>query len=287
MKILFEYGKDLSPHQLHAANELLHAVREKLDPGESLFTLPPGTGFFAALMKRLATHPDIVHRGNVIRRLGLHRARTFILPGFDPLIYRPRDKREQDEFRQRHHLPEKYLLMCGPDVPVRNLMTVITAMRQMDSTSTLPLVVPGLQSKCEVRREIERRKMDDCLFAIDDVSEEERPLLFASATLYLDPGLGATARQGIVEAMACGTPVVVSATLISRKLFRDAAKLVHPRDPMEWSRALRAAQFSLEWHENATARGLQLSRQFTWPVIATQLLNLYRKLYDKKWISFG
>ena len=287
MKVLFEYGDGLQPHELFALGTLVQEMRGLLGKGENIKTLPPGSSWFARLKKRLAYHPDIVHRNGAIKRLGLHRPRTFVLPGVDTALYRPLEPEAKAGFRRRHHLPEHYLLMCGPDIPVRNLMTVVSAMRRMDSTATLPLVIPGLQAKSAVRREVERRKMDDCLFAIDDVSEEERPALFASAALYLDPGLGSAARQGIVEAMACGVPVVAAATNVSRKLFGSAAKLVHPRDAIEWARALNSAQISVRWREGAIAAGLDLARKYEWPLVAAKLLNLYRKLFEKSFFTWG
>ena len=287
MKVLFEYGNGLAEHELFAFGELVDEMRRQLVKGENVKTLPPDTGWFARFKKRLAYHPDIVHRNGTIRRLGLIRPKTFVLPGIDPKRYHPLDAGEKAEFRKARHLPEHYLLMCGPDIPVRNLMTVVSAMRRMDSTATLPLVIPGLQRKSAVRREVERRRMDDCLFAIDDVSEKERPALFASAALYLDPGLGSAARQGIIEAMACGVPVVASATNVSRKLFGSAAKLVHPRDAIEWARALNSAQISVRWRESAVAAGLELARKYEWPLVAAKLLNLYRKLFEKSFFNWG
>jgi len=287
VKVLFEYGDGLQEHEKFALGELIGAMRRQLEKGENIKALPSDSGWFARFKKRLAYHPDIVHRNGVIKRLGLHRPRTFVLPGVDASRYRPLDKEAKAEFRRKHHLPEHYLLMCGPDIPVRNLMTVISAMRRMDSTATLPLVIPGLQSKSAVRREVEKRKMDDCLFAIDDVSEEERPVLFASAALYVDPGLGSAARQGIVEAMACGVPVVASATNVSRKLFGTAAKLVHPRDTIEWARSLNSAQISVKWREGAIAAGLELARKYEWPLVAAKLLNIYRKLFEKSFFTWG
>ena len=281
MMVLFEYGNKLQGYEVFALGRLVDTMRSMLAKGENIKTLPPGTGWFARFRKGLAYHPEIVHRDGLIRRIGLHRPKTFVLPGVDTSKYRPLEHAAKAEFRKMHHLPEHYLLMCGPDIPVRNLMTVISAMRRMDSTETLPLVIPGLQKKSDVRHEVDKREMDDCLFAIDDISEEERPLLFASATLYVDPGLGSAARQGIIEAMASGVPVIAAATNISRKLFGNAAKLVHPRDTIEWARSLRAAQISVRWREGAVANGLELAKKYEWPLVAAKLLNLYRKLYEK------
>ncbi len=285
MKVLFEYGNDLQEHEKFVLGRLVDEMRKQLSKGESIKSLPPDSGWFARLKKRLAYHPDIVHRNGAIKRLGLHLPRTFVLPGVDTSAYRPLDQEAKSEFRKKHRLPEHYLLMCGPDIPIRNLMTVISAMRRMDSTSTLPLVIPGLQRKSAVRREVERRKMDDCLFAIDDISEAERPALFASAVLYLDPGLGSAARQGIIEAMASGVPVVASATNVSRKLFGSAAKLVHPRDTIEWARSLNSVQISVKWRESAATAGLALAKKYEWPLIAAKLLNIYRKLYEKSFFK--
>ena len=287
MKVLFEYGNNLQEHEKFVLDSLVDAMRRQLDKGENIKVMPPDSGWFARFRKRLAYHPDIVHRNGAIRRIGLHLPRTFVLPGVDTSKYRPLDKAAKSEFRKMHRLPEHYLLMCGPDIPVRNLMTVVSAMRRMDSTATLPLVIPGLQRKSAVRREVERRKMDDCLFAIDDVSESDRPALFASATLFVDPGLGAAARQGIIEAMACGVPVVASATNVSRKLFGSAAKLVHPRDTIEWARSLNSAQISVKWRDGSAAAGLELARKYEWPLVAARLLNLYRKLYEKSFFKWG
>lgn len=224
------------------------------------------------------------------RLLGPNGARRLLVipPGVDTKTYHPIGPAAAAAFRAAYHLPEKYLLIAGPDRPVRNLMTVIRALTLMDSTETLPLVVlaPGNRRLSPVRHEVERRELDDCFFPLESVPAADRPALFASAHLFLDPGLADGSHLDALAAMASGTPVIAAALPGARALLGEAVKLVHPTDPMEWARALRAALISLEWHDAVRAKGLAATACLDWPCAAAATLAAYRQLYRREFRLF-
>ena len=287
MKILFDERNMASvPEDAEAIRDLVDALHKRAASGETIVEIPAGCGQIGAMFARMRAKPDIIHSCRGVRRVGFARHLAFHKPGVDSGRFRPLAPDDAAQFRFRKHLPEKYLLVRGPDTPERNLKTLIAAMNEMDSTETLPLVVTGVGRRDPLQREIEKRRLEDSVFLAGAVTPEERPLYIAAAALYLDPGL-ADCPLGVLEAMACGTPVLASALPHSRALFGGAAKLVHAKDPKEWARALRAAQFSLEWRENASRRGIEMAASHSWPMVAEELLRQYRRLLSKRLIRLG
>ena len=80
----------------------------------------------------------------------------------------------------------------------------------------------------------------------------------------------------VIEAMACGTPVVCSNTTSLPEVAGGAAILVNPESPEEAAAAVKRLDDN-DFRQKMIDRGLQQARKFTWKATAEKMLALYEE----------
>jgi phosphatidyl-myo-inositol alpha-mannosyltransferase len=109
-----------------------------------------------------------------------------------------------------------------------------------------------------------------------------RPAYYSRADLYLCPTTMASFGVTLLEAMACGTPLVVSDITGFRELVGggDEAVMVHKHDPAAWAEAIVGLLGDERRRSAMRAAGLTKSEGFAWPRIAEQVMEVYRRVLE-------
>ena len=113
------------------------------------------------------------------------------------------------------------------------------------------------------------------------VPNEELPTLYNAADAFLFPSLKETFGFPIVEAMACGTPVVTSITSVLPEIAGGAAELVDPTNVESIAQGVLNVLNNADRWEQLRARGLQRAIDFDWNSNAAQTLELYTAVYTR------
>jgi phosphatidylinositol alpha-mannosyltransferase len=107
----------------------------------------------------------------------------------------------------------------------------------------------------------------------------ERPRLYRQADLYLCPVTRASFGVTLLEAMACGTPMVVSDLPAFREVAgREAAALVPPSRPEAWADTIVSLLASPERRRAMREAGVRTVRRFGWPSVTDRLLAVYQRV---------
>jgi len=109
---------------------------------------------------------------------------------------------------------------------------------------------------------------------------EERPEYYASADLYLCPTTIASFGVTLLEAMACGTPMIVSDNLGFRSVIDGGAEavMVPKDDPVAWADTTLALIADPERRRAMGEAGLAKAARFAWPRIARRELAVYERV---------
>ena len=107
-----------------------------------------------------------------------------------------------------------------------------------------------------------------------------RPTYYSQADLYLCPTTMASFGVTLLEAMACGTPLLVSDITGFRELVGggNEAVMVHKDDPAAWADAIVDLLGDESRRRAMGAAGLDKSERFAWPRIAEQVIEVYRRV---------
>jgi phosphatidylinositol alpha-mannosyltransferase len=108
----------------------------------------------------------------------------------------------------------------------------------------------------------------------------ERPAYYRSADLYLCPSTKASFGITLLEAMACGTPMIVSDITGFRELIDggDEAMLAPCDDPEAWARVAVALLDDPARRRRMADAGVAKAKQFAWPRIAERVLAVYERV---------
>jgi len=106
-----------------------------------------------------------------------------------------------------------------------------------------------------------------------------RPGYYRSSDVYLCPTTRASFGVTLLEAMACGTPLVVSDIPAFRDVAAESgAVFVPPRDPEAWGKHVNDLIENPEQREGMMSAGRAVAERHAWPLIAQRVLDVYRRV---------
>lgn len=194
---------------------------------------------------------------------------------FQPSI--PRE--ERDRVVVKYGLPRPYLLFLGGEKPHKNVRNVIRAFAEARRERALPhaLVLAGPMPKNRNRVEalIAALDLDSRVFRPGIVPEEDLPGLFAGADAFLYPTLYEGFGLPVVEAMACGVPVLTSATSALQEIAGGYAYLVDPMDVAAIARGIVDLATDPRRRAEFAELGKRRARDFSWEKAGEQTLKIY------------
>jgi glycosyltransferase involved in cell wall biosynthesis len=198
----------------------------------------------------------------VAELFGVEPARLEVVPEGVGGRFRPLPDERLEQVRRRYQLPARFLLFVGTIEPRKNLPTLLDAWDRMPDRP--PLVVAGSWGwRCDdVRERLEGLGPD--LRLLGSIPDEDLPALYNLATCLVHPawyeGFGLTP----LEAMACGTPVVVSSAASLPEVVGDAGLLVDPSDVEGWTAAMRQVCGDENLAASLRAGGLRRAAELSW-----------------------
>lgn len=205
---------------------------------------------------------------------------TPIWQGVDHTRFSPnREDGEREQLRQMWGLEPPYWLFVGTGDPRKNLPFLVEALAAADLS--VPLVLVGKLHPLHeppIRDAIRRHGVADRVILLGYVEDRWLPTLYRHALALLLPSLGEGFGLPVVEAMACGTPVVAFANSSIPEVAGDAAWLVPTNDLEAFVEAMRVLARNPEKRQELVARGLARARLFTWEKTAQSVLSVYRKV---------
>jgi glycosyltransferase involved in cell wall biosynthesis len=217
-------------------------------------------------------------RQDVIDTYGCPPDRVITVPNGVSKEFRRLPNDEVDAFRQSEGLTEPFILFLGTLQPRKNLETLLRAYARVRSETGWKLVVAGAAGWSydpifETARDLD---LADSVRFAGYVPPERLPLWFNAAGMLVYPSLYEGFGLQLVEAMACGTPVIAADTSSLPEVVGNAGLLVGPRDIDGFARAIVSLARSPEMRDDLRDRGLRRATQYSWHVTADQTLAVYR-----------
>lgn len=186
-----------------------------------------------------------------------------------------------EEMRRRYGLPERYLIHVGTIEPRKNLTRLIEALQTLrDVGLTIPLVVVGGKGWLydDFFRRLEELEVRDAVYFPGYVPSLELPVLYSGATMAVTPSLYEGFGLPVLEAMACGTPVVCSKTSSLPELGAEAAHYFDPHDIEEIAATIHQVWTDDNLQNDMRRRGKSQAAKFSWERAADETLSVYNKL---------
>jgi len=188
-----------------------------------------------------------------------------------------------ESMARKYGIAKEYILTVGTVEPRKNLVTLMEAMKIFRKETALShqLVIAGGRGWKQqyIASSLQRWGLtaSDVRF-LDFVPDEDLALLYAGAAVFVFPSLYEGFGLPLVEAMACGVPVVASNVSSIPEVVQDAAILVPPRDARQFAQSIAAMISDAALRSSLIAKGLERARTFCWSEAAKQVLDLFTGL---------
>lgn len=226
-------------------------------------------------------------RKDIIDVLRIPRERVHVVYLAADEIFKPlRDAEKLNMVRQKYGLPGEYILYLGGFDQRKNLKTLLAAFALMDNSlgGRAHLVIAGNLPREDTsffpdpRRMAEKLGLQDRVSYIGWVSEEDKPALYSGATLFVFPSLYEGFGLPPLEAMACGTAVIVSDRSSLPEIGGKGALLVDPHDVDGLAGAMTILMENEEGRKELAAKGLEQARRFSWQKTIVETMAVYRSV---------
>ena len=157
----------------------------------------------------------------------------------------------------------------------RTVQAFASALERHEFTGSLVCVGPRTHLDYKVKRRAERLGVADRLVLRGSLSAEDQPAVYQSAELFLYPALEHTSGLAVVDALACGVPVVAAATAALREVAEGFAVLVDPLDEQQIANAITGLMSNGERRRELAEAGAKRAADFSWPSAAEKTLEAY------------
>jgi glycosyltransferase involved in cell wall biosynthesis len=203
--------------------------------------------------------------------------------GVDHERFRPPADREHArvELEQRYGIGSPYVLYVSNHQRKKNPERLVEAFAAVArEVPDVDLVLTGWQTPDfrRVQELIERLGLAARVKVLGHVPDEILPVLYGSAAVFALPSLHEGFGLPVLEAMACGTPVLTSNVYAMPEVAGSAAKIVDPYDVQDISGGLLEIFTDDAFATSLRERGLARAREFTWRRAAEQHLAVYERV---------
>jgi glycosyltransferase involved in cell wall biosynthesis len=185
--------------------------------------------------------------------------------------------------RQRYHLPPgEFILGLGALEPRKNFTGLMKAYAQSPVRETHHLVIAGGKGWLydDIFATAENSPVKDRIHLIGFVDDNDLPALYSLADVFAFPSHYEGFGIPVIEAMACGTPVVCANNSCLPEVAGQSALQITATDTTALSEALYRMVIDFSLREQAIKEGFIQAQKFTWPAAAQRLLNVYQRLLE-------
>lgn len=216
---------------------------------------------------------------DLIRLYGFPAERVSVtLLGVDTNVFRPRDKKK---CREVLGLPRdgKIILNVATEKKRKNIPGLLEAFamvcREVPQALLLRVGRPTSATKALIRK----KQLSSKVRYFDDINEERLVSLYNAADVLAFPSFYEGFGLPVLEAMACGCPVVSSNASSLPEVVGEAGLLVDPHDIKAMAAALERVLYDRALKNNLIDSGLKWVKKFTWENTAEKTLAVYKKVF--------
>ncbi|MCB0049455.1 MAG: glycosyltransferase family 4 protein, partial [Caldilinea sp.] len=187
----------------------------------------------------------------------------------------------------QYGLPERFVLAVGTIEPRKNINGLLHAfahLRQKYALDDVGLAIAGGKGWLydETLELIDKLGIGAGVHLLGRVPDEDLHRLYVAARCHIHPAYYEGFGLPPLEAMACGTPTIVSNVSSLPEVVGDAALLVDPHDTEEMAVAMHRLLTDDDLHAELSEKGLQRARVFSWQRAAQRTLEVYRTVVEAR-----
>lgn len=247
---------------------------------------PKFSAWYRFLLPRLAervikviTDSDY-SRERILELFSLQKDRVVAIPLGVDTRFRPTPQEYIDVARSKYGIEKDYLAVIGSLQPRKNLTRLFQAWKQIHTNyKSLQLVVVG--STGHTFRDAGFIELPRGVNLTGYVKDTDLPMIYSGALAFVLPSLYEGFGLPLLEAMACGTPVICSNTTSLPEVVANAGILVDPYDPKAIAYGIQQMVEDHKLRNEFHQLGLKRAKQFTWEKTADEIWKVLLEAKEK------
>lgn len=192
------------------------------------------------------------------------------------------DQNKLIELKNKYHITKPFIFYVGVWRNHKNLVGLVRAFDVLLRKYNLDyqLVIGGKEDPYypEIRQTWESLGLDKDIIRPGFITEEELPLFYNAADLFVIPSFYEGFGLIGLEAMACGLPVAASRTTSLPEVLGEAARYFDPQNPEEMAGVIKEILTNQEEKIKMVQAGMEQIKKYSWEKCAEKTLEVYRKL---------
>ncbi|MEO5996808.1 MAG: glycosyltransferase family 1 protein [Chitinophagaceae bacterium] len=219
----------------------------------------------------------------IVNRLNLAEDKVRVIYNGVNKQFKPiSDRAILNECQEKYGLPDKFLLHFANTAPKKNTIGVLHAYKLYIAgvAEPLPLVLTDCTTHYikTLLKQIDAPDLIEHIRILDYVSFNNIPSLYNLATLFLYPSHRESFGMPIIEAMACGVPVITSNTSALPEIAGGAASLIDPQNPRDIYEQFLKLLTDPVLYQEMREKGFRNAKRFSWENAARETEAVYNEL---------
>ena len=236
--------------------------------------------------KRIITVSNF-ERNNILSKLDIPQERiTMIYNGYNQW-FRPVEDAYQ-VYKKYIDSPGYFFFLGNTDPKKNTERTLIAYSKYLEKSDIKRKLLMADLDKTYLNSIIERNHIENILHRIvmpGYIVNKDLPYIYNKAFAFLYTSLRESFGIPLLEAMACGTPVITSNTSSMPEIGGSDAILINPEDPDEIAEKMLQLERDEAFYQQQKEMGPKRAQYFSWQQTAEQLLNLYESVYKRNGLS--
>jgi glycosyltransferase involved in cell wall biosynthesis len=218
----------------------------------------------------------------LISRFALKEKKVRVVyPGLDRRFLEEVPAAELRATRKRRNLPPAFLLFVGAQVPRKNLVRFLDALKIVHLHGVqIPLVMIGPEGEDTeaIRMRAAKLGLSHWIMSAGYFAERDLRHAYRLATVFVLPSLCEGFGLPLVEAMASGVPVAASRTSAIPEVCRDAAAYFQPESPESMAEQVVSIIENEDLRKRLVVKGKERALDFNWEKAAERTLEFYEQV---------
>lgn len=203
--------------------------------------------------------------------------------GLDRSLFARADADEQTRARRRYKLPDRFLLFVGAISPRKNIGVLLRAFDELVRTGTdIDLVLAGPLDDGWGADDVEGCGLSAStrsrLHRTGYIEEHDLPAVYSAAEIFVYPSKYEGFGMPMLEAMACGTPVIAARATCLPEVAGEAALYFEPDSPADLAHQISRLLASSQAREHAVAKGYRQVQRYDWERIGRQVVSIHERV---------
>jgi glycosyltransferase involved in cell wall biosynthesis len=222
---------------------------------------------------------------DIVRLLSIPAEKIYVIYLAPGEMFKRVDEEKKRLIKKKYNLPDKFVLYLGDVNYNKNLLTLCRAVKMVG----IPLVIVGKQAAEKdfdrghpetqpLARLLKEYGDDKSIIRLGFIPDEDLVGVFNLATLYSQPSFYEGFCLPILQAFACGTPVIASKIQTHVEVDGNACLYADPKDPADFASKIKLLLKDAKLRQELIAKGSQKVKEYSWDRVAKETADVYKKV---------